>query len=142
MFVPAVEDLLQAAAEALNARAGLREGFPSKSHTKCGRRASLEGCAVHDGHAFLFEQGGDEVFVRLDKLTLGARLADRACARGVDVERALGFGQLRPDAWFSMLTTRSRRSTNTLLFAAMKSCGPFKASTPAHCVSDVGFEVD
>ena len=31
---------------------------------------------------------------------------------------------------------------NILLLRGMKSCGPFSASTPAHCVMDDGLEVD
>ena len=38
-----------------------------------------------------------------------------------------------PRAWFSIDTTRSRRSWKIALFLAMKSCGPFSASTDAHC---------
>ena len=47
-----------------------------------------------------------------------------------------------PLAWFSIDTTRSRRSLNILVLRAMKSCGPFSASTAAHCVIDEGLEVD
>jgi len=47
-----------------------------------------------------------------------------------------------PLAWLSIDTTRSRRSLNILLFTGMKSCGPLRASTDAHCEIDDGFEVD
>src|SRR5712691_10894419 len=45
-----------------------------------------------------------------------------------------------PLAWLSIDTTRSRRSLNILLFTGMKSCGPLRASTEAHCEIDNGFE--
>ncbi len=38
-----------------------------------------------------------------------------------------------PFAWFSMATTRSRRSWNALTNFGMKSCGPVSASVAAHC---------
>src|SRR5258705_11726316 len=47
-----------------------------------------------------------------------------------------------PLAWLSIDTARSRRSLNILLFMGMKSCGPLRASTEAHCEIDDGFEVD
>ena len=47
--------------------------------------------------------------------------------------RLPAVGQSMPLAWFSIATTRSRRSLNILLFASMNPCGPFRASTAAHC---------
>src|SRR6476620_5962459 len=47
-----------------------------------------------------------------------------------------------PFAWLSIDTTRSRRSLKILLCSAMKPCGPFSASTAAHCETAVGFDVD
>jgi hypothetical protein len=46
-----------------------------------------------------------------------------------------------PVAWFSIDTTRSRRSWNSLALGLMKSCVPFSASSAAHCEMDEGFEV-
>ena len=45
-------------------------------------------------------------------------------------------------AWFSIDTTRSRRSLKARLLSAMKPCGPFSASTAAHCEIELGFDVD
>ena len=47
-----------------------------------------------------------------------------------------------PLAWFSIDTTRSRRSRKISQFFGMKSCGPFSASTAAHCEIDDGLVVD
>jgi hypothetical protein len=47
-----------------------------------------------------------------------------------------------PSMAFSISTTRSRRRLNTALLAAMKSCGPFSASTAAHWLIEQGLEVD
>ena len=37
---------------------------------------------------------------------------------------------------------RGRGALNVSLLTGMKSCGPFKASTAAHCAIDDGFDVD
>ena len=57
------------------------------------------------------------------------------------VDGPSGVGQWMPRAWFSIETTRSRRPSNSLAFGLMKSCGPFSASTAAHCETDDGLDV-
>ncbi len=46
------------------------------------------------------------------------------------------------EVWFSMETTRSRRSSKTFWNFGMKSCGPFSASTLAHCEIEVALVAD
>ncbi len=47
-----------------------------------------------------------------------------------------------PVDWLSMETTRSRRSSKIFWNLGMKSCGPFKASTAAHCEMEVALVAD
>ncbi len=57
--------------------------------------------------------------------------------RRIDVERAFRLRALEaPWPGSASTTTRSRRSLNSSLLRGMKSCGPFSASTPAHCVME------
>ena len=107
-------------------------------------RREAEGRAVDDGDAFLLEEGGDEVLVGRDRLAAW-RSSCRSCPHTTDRRRTRpsGRGQVRPFAWFSIETTRSRRCAEQLAqFFGMKSCVPFSASTAAHCEIDDGLVVD
>ena len=55
--------LPQVPAEALDAGAGILEIFGGGGVRDAERRAHSEGCAMHDGNAFLFQQGGGEHLV-------------------------------------------------------------------------------
>ena len=46
-----------------------------------------------------------------------------------------------PCAWFSIETTRSRRSLKTCARGLRKSCGPLSASTEAHWLIELAFDV-
>ncbi len=139
-----VVGLFQIAAEALDALAGVFEARRSRSRRRCGNageRPKAEPCTT--ATPSVSSSSVDEVLVVGDHLARRRGLADGACAGRIDVERAFRTSGSRCRfAWFSIETTRSRRSLNSLAFGLMKSCGPFSASTAAHCEIDDGFDVD
>src|SRR2546430_9144899 len=81
----------QVAAEALDPAAGLFEVLGLGRIGNAERRRRAEGRALHHRDAFRLQQLGDEILVGLELLARWRRSADRARARGIHVERAVGF---------------------------------------------------
>src|SRR5690348_17073746 len=84
--------LFEIAAKTLDAPAGLFEVFGLCGVGNAKGRPQSERGALNDRHSFGFEQFGDEILVRRNRPARGRRLADRPCAGGIHVERALRLG--------------------------------------------------
>ena len=89
---------------------------------------------MHDGDAFRLQQLAAEILVGA-RSSCPTAPSCRSCRRRTDRRRTRppASGTSMPFAWFSIETTRSRRSWKAFTNFGMKSCGPVSASVAAHC---------
>src|SRR5262245_54495673 len=87
--------LAQRATEPLDAPAGILENLGRRRIGQPEIRPKPEGGAVHHRDALGFEQLGNEVLVRLDRVAGWGLAADRLGARRIDVERSFRHGALQ-----------------------------------------------
>ena len=89
-------------------------------------------------------EGGREGTLILQEVPLGTTTQDPDPIGAVWIPlrtNVPSVWQLNPGHLLSAAATRSRRTLKTALWAAMKSCGPDKASTAAAWLTDEGLEV-